>query len=400
MNGEPRRSLSAPVTALLHEGATCSCHGDRHVQRPSRPNAGECCRRCKSRCSRSDYSVFAGVLLGMVNAGWDEREAWVHLVKSGNLGGRLLQAKAARNEPAARNYLHSEWNRQRQFAAENPLRDRQASALLLSRIEAALEDGSPGLRRGSAGVTDRLVLRALLSRARSRETPVACASVRQLEEETGVGKNTVVKSLRRLEAAGYVQPLLRRGRRTGGCYALQLPRSEGGTGTTEGTGEGFPVPLLPPASSALFGRGALPRGARETLLAIPEYRLRVGCGHLVLTRPTSGGPVPGNAPNRPGTWPGAVVDDLPEVLRKTRQTVASHLRKAEGLGLVVKDAHGAYFARRVVDEQAFYDQIGLVDMREARRAINEAEREAYAARDGARAAAVAKVRRARQERGR
>ena len=399
MSGDARRSLSAPVTALLHEGATCSCHGDRHVQRSSRRNAGECCRRCKSRCARSDHSVFAGVLLGMVNAGWDEQEAWVHLLKPSNLGGRLLQAKAARNEPAARNYLHAEWNKRRQFAAEHPLRDRQSTALLLSRIESALDDGSPGLRRGSAGVTDRLVLRALLSRARTQESPVACASVRQLEEETGVGKNTVVKSLRRLEAAGYLQPLLRRSRRTGGCYALQLPRSEGGTGTTEGIGEGFPVPLLPPASSALFARGGLPRGARETLLAIPEYRLRLGRGHLVLTRPTSGVPVVGSAPNRPGTWPGAVVDDLPEFLRRTRQTVVSHLQKAEGLGLVVRDAHGAYFARRVVDEQALYDQLGLVDKRETRRAINAAEREAYAARDGARAAAVAKVRRARQTRG-
>ncbi len=391
-----RRTLSAHTNRLLRSGTTCTCHAN---------GRRSCCRHCANVC-RPPRSVQWSVMLGMVNGGWTEEDAWQALIDPTNQGGLYLQERYRHNKAAARSGFHREFLKAVSFLACNPVYDPHVAALDLVLIRDAVANRPDLFAAGRAGVSERAVVRALVERGLRASSRIVRVSMRQLAEDIDVRPGTVSDALARLENRKNfvtVYKLAAVGRAS--AYLLAVP----GAPTTVTGGLVPPVPAEDAVTVVggrvhrLFGANGLPLGALETYARLPareaprEVSAEGGSpargGHHglrpeaeVSAKSTRRRRQPRAKDTQDGKQsrplPAAPVCPLPTAAELARwmgrppSTVMRHLRLMERHGLVHQDEYGRWERLRF-NADALADELGIEDDVPRKHARHRRERRGY-----------------------
>lgn len=148
----------------------------------------------------SDSERLLALMDAMVNCDWSFKEAYTTLLEQP--GGASLRKRLGKRD--VRRYALDCWNKAVTFVAQNPpaYNATEVAIELSRRRQLACEQGW----HRATGFTDRAVLLALLDIGVLVGNYVVSASQRQLAERAGRSQHqTVGKSLRRLQAAGWLR---------------------------------------------------------------------------------------------------------------------------------------------------------------------------------------------------
>ena len=260
---------------------------------------------------RSRSEAEAGLVLGLVNAGWSPERIHEAANDPTNAGFPKYREKRARSATAAQVYLQRTITWAVITASASPPTEGAIQEDLRALAAAALH-WHPG---GRTAAFDRTVLLAHVRAALAASSRGHGLSIRQCAEWAGVADNhTVIRARRRLADAGWLAPA--RGGAGGrtGRFTLSVPPAlhlegggENGNHSFPNGREGMVARLLTPD---LFHSGALGPGAAEV------YGVLVGSG---------------------SEWS---VTRLAERLGHDRKTVRARLEALDALRLAVRTAGG------------------------------------------------------------
>ena len=327
------KALTTATLRLLQNGPVgCpKCHRGRR----GGPEAS-CCEDCAYRCTLSAERVTLSIIAGMVNSGWFEEDAYLHLCDPANVGGRFLQALHSRNAGRARAWLHRQYAETQSWVIENPAYDPMEDRYLLTRLQEAVSRNL-GISSGQAGVTERAVLRFLIGLGLRKSSVIVRAGHRKISENTCASLATVHRTVGRLKKAGWVEVYEAAHGYRENSYRLQFPAA--GNLITEVPlstgGKDTPVPKLPVAVHRLFAAQGLGRGAQETFALLPLRMRPVGRLVGVTVDRTAPAWVKNTAPGDPLRMPKAprgpaqTAEQIARRCGKSVETVRRHLRRLE-----------------------------------------------------------------------
>ncbi len=270
----PRRALSTRILTLLQQGSTCRCHGEPWQQAANPEHrSGRCCPKCLERCSRSSSSLRYSIVLGMVNAGIDESEAWVLLMAPTNYGGAALQELCRKNQTRARKLLAQEYAKATEQIRLNPPFDEYERIVRIAVIRDEVL-GRPDLFSPSrAGNTERQAAQVLIDAALKRHSFLVSVGVRFIAESVDCSRSAANNAMRRLCNRGdfvIYDGVRARGRSQ--TYRLKLPEAR----TTKTGSLAPPVPaeltvlVVPARVHRLFGPEGVGLACLPTFSLLPE----------------------------------------------------------------------------------------------------------------------------------
>jgi DNA-binding MarR family transcriptional regulator len=189
------------------------------------------------------------------------------------LGGRSLQRRAARRPQLADAFFDRTWQRAQDWSGRPPVRGR-AEALV--EIEQLVESFDRHPRSGQAGSSDVTVFHAAAALARRHGGRQAPMSVRELADASGRATGTVIRSLRRLRADGWLTLTEQGHHDTANTYRLEEPPWARRTATPlppaggVGCGPNLRDSVQDPGHDA-FSHGALGPGGWRILRELDVY---------------------------------------------------------------------------------------------------------------------------------
>lgn len=380
---------------LLQYGTRCTC---RH-------KTGRCCSGCLKRCKQPKQVQWA-VMLGMVNSGYSEEDAWFALLDYANLGGEALQRAYLRKRSSARANFHKEFCKAGQWVADNPVLDRLENVVQLTELAHAMREWPELFSKGKAASAERAVMRRLIEIGVKRSSLLLCVSMRQLSEDVDMRPATVNAAIKRLTGRDELLRVFSKGDITKPTTYL-LKRPPMSTTVTRDIVPPVPavldVTVLGGQVHRLFGADGLSHGAMEVFLRLPQReRARavqsaggspVRGGHRpadgLSVHVSAGQPLPLTAVGAPVTSlrssgavrvvPAAPVraapttSELAREMCKAYSTVRVQLLKLKDWGMAVQDEHGAWW-RLDLDFEEHADRLGVRDTAALKKQRHQRER--------------------------
>lgn len=300
------------------------------------------------RESRSE--VVQSLALAFVDAGLDCDDLLRALLDGRNAGGdKVRELAAKRGLGHARRYVRGSWKKAADFARRRPaIRDREDAIVALARIDAAIES-SPW--PGRSGAVDWSVVRAHLRVARRLHDLAPDVSDRELAELAGVHYQTVARSHRRLQHAGWLRRLRRHHDANAARWQLRLPRTRRDTSVPHG--------LIPPEGDRCGAEVSHPDGDP----AHDVWRYGGGLGKIrcrvwgFLHQPRT-------------TW------EVAAWLGRVKRSAERHLSKLRAAGLAVQDPSGTWH-RGEADADAVAKRLGVAGEAQRQRWRHEDDRETH-----------------------
>jgi len=163
-------------------------------------------------------------LVGAVNAGWSDNDITRAVFDSTNRGGEKIREIAAlRNTTRAMVALNRRVGEARQYVQRNHLVLDANGARF--KITDWIEHVERQVWKGAAGLTDRIVLRAVGAQAqRTTSATRVPMSTRALAETCGIHRNTAGRSLKRCCALGWLTLEVRTDGAHPAKYSLRIPK--------------------------------------------------------------------------------------------------------------------------------------------------------------------------------
>lgn len=185
------------------------------------------------------------------------------------VGGSSLRRRQARSPELASKWFDHTWRRAQDWAGKPAFSGR---AEALGELEEAFEAFNHAPHPGQTGNTDTSVFCAAYNLAKDQGGPTAAMSVRQLALGSGRATGTVVKSLRRLRKAGWLELVEEGHHDTAHVYRISVPHSARKTATASPPSGGVGcVPILRDPGLDAFSAGALGPGGWRVLNALDDH---------------------------------------------------------------------------------------------------------------------------------